>query len=267
MLLAIDVGNTNITCALFEGDEIAASFRLMTKQPRTSDEYGMTITSLLKGNRLKKKEVTDIVFCSVVPKVNYALCSALIKYLKIRPMAVTYTCNTGIKIKADSPDQVGADRIVDAAAAYALYGGPIIVIDYGPATTYDLVDQNGVFAGAVTAPGVQTSASALWTAAAKLPEIEIRKPKTILAQNTVTSMQAGIYYGQIGQTEAIIRQIKKEAGCKNIKTIATGGLAQLIKNGTGMIDLYNKDLTMLGLKIIYDRECKHGDVDAHRVEK
>lgn len=267
MLLAVDVGNTNITCAMFREDQIAASFRLMTKQPRTSDEFGMAFTSLLKGNHLKKKEVSDIIICSVVPKINYALCSALIKYLGIRPMEVTYRCNTGIILKADNPEQVGADRIVDAAAAYEIYGGPILVIDYGTATTYDLVAEDGIFAGAVTAPGVQTSASALWSEAAKLPEIEIRKPSTILAQNTVTSMQAGIYYGQIGQTEAIIKQIRKEAGRDDIKVVATGGLGQMIKEGTDMIDLYNKDLTMHGLRIIYERECANGDVDAHRVSK
>lgn len=267
MLLAIDVGNTNVTFALFEGDQIEASFRLMTKQPRTSDEYGMTILSLLKGNHLKKRDISDIIYCSVVPKINYALCSALIKYLRIRPVQVTYRCDTGITLKADSPEQVGADRIVDAAAAYEIYGGPVIVIDYGTATTYDLVTKDGTFAGAVTAPGVQTSASALWSAAAKLPEVEIRKPKTILAQNTVTSMQAGIYYGQIGQTEAIIKQIKKESGCRNAKVIATGGLGQMIKDGTDLIDIYDKDLTMHGLRIIYERECRNGISDAHRISK
>ena len=267
MLLAIDVGNTNITCALFDGEKIITSFRMMTKQPRTSDEYGMTITSLLKSNHLKKKEINDIVLCSVVPKVNYALCSALIKYLEIRPMEITYTCNTGIDLKADSPEQVGADRIVDAAAAHEIYGGPVIVIDFGTATTYDLVTGEGAFTAAVTAPGVQTSATALWNAAAKLPEVEIRKPESILAKNTVTSMQAGIYYGQIGQTETIIKQMKKEAGCKGIRVIATGGLGQMIKEGTDMIDIYDKDLTMHGLRIIYERECRSGDPDAHRVSK
>ncbi len=257
MLLAIDVGNTNITCGVFDGSEMMATFRMTTKKPRTSDEYGMIITNLIEKNRIKPTAIKDIIVSSVVPKINYSLGSALIKYFGINPITVEPDIDTGIRTESYNPRQVGADRIVDACAAYYLYGGPVIVVDFGTATTYDLITEEGVFVGGVTAPGAQSSASSLWATTAQLPEVAIVKPETVIAKDTVTSMQAGIYYGQIGQTEAIVRQIKKESGLDNIKTVATGGLGNLIAEGTDCIDVYDNSLTMKGLQIIFERESKN----------
>ena len=256
MLLAIDVGNTNITFGVFDGKDMVATFRMMTKQPRTSDEFGIMIMSLLRNNKIPFSDIEDIIASSVVPKINYSLSSALIKYFDIMPVMVEPGIKTGIRLEFDNPRQVGADRIVDAVAAYTIYGGPVIVIDFGTATTYDLITGDGSFVGGVTAPGVATSASALWNAAAKLPEVEIKKPDTILAKDTVTSMQAGIVYGQIGQTEMIVRQMKNESGLSDIKTVATGGLGSLITAEVKCIDFYDQSLTMHGLQIIYDKQSR-----------
>lgn len=161
--------------------------------------------------------------------------------------------NLGIRVATESPAQVGADRIVDAVSAYTMYGGPVIVVDFGTATTYDLVLEDGSFVAGVTAPGIQTCASALWGAAAKLPKFEIVKPDSILARETITSMQAGVVYGYIGQTDYIIRQMIKESGLDNIKVVATGGLGKIIADELSLIDIYDKNLTLHGLRLIYER--------------
>ena len=184
MLITIDVGNTNITVGVFEGDDIKATFRITTKMPRTSDEYGMLLLNLLEQNEISPKEIDDVIIASVVPKVMHSLEAAIIKYLHIYPINIEPGIKTGIRIAIDNPKQVGADRIVDAAAAYGLYGGPVLVLDFGTATTYDLIDAKGTFLTGITAPGIQTSATALWEEAAKLPEIEIKKPDSILAKDT-----------------------------------------------------------------------------------
>ena len=208
MVLALDVGNTNITCGVFENDNIVGSFRITTKMPRTSDEYGMLIGTLLEINHLKITDINDAIICSVVPNIMHSLQSALIKYFGIKPIIVEAGIKTGIRIATPNPQQIGADRIVDAVAAYELYGGPVLVIDFGTATTYDFVDEKGAFMGGITAPGIRISAKALWEDAAKLPEIEIKKPDNILGKDTITSMQSGLVYGQIGQTEYIIQKVK-----------------------------------------------------------
>ncbi len=256
MLLAIDVGNTNITCGIFDGSKMVATFRMTTRQVQTSDEYGMILSNLLRSNKISAESIDDICVASVVPKIMYSLGSALIKYFNIVPVTVDHTLETGIRLDFPNPGQVGADRIVDAVAAYELYGGPVIVIDFGTATTYDMVTEDGAFIGGVTAPGVQGSAAALWNLAAKLPEVEIKKPSKILGKDTISSMQSGIVYGQIGQTEAIIRGIKEEMGLKEIKTVATGGMGNLIANETDSIDVYNQSLTMYGLQIIHSKQKK-----------
>ena len=190
MLITIDVGNTNITVGVFEKDEIKATFRITTKMPRTTDECGMLLLNLLEQNEISPKEIHDGIIASVVPKVMHSLEAAIRKYLHISPINIEMGIKTGIRIAFDNPKQVGADRIVDAAAAYGLYGGPVLVLDFGTATTYDLIDEKGTFLTGITAPGIQTSAKALWEEAAKLPEIEIKKPDSIMAKDTITSMQA-----------------------------------------------------------------------------
>lgn len=253
MLLVIDVGNTNITLGVFHKDELIGTFRITTKLPRTSDEYGVTMKSILSSQDIATDKIKHVAITSVVPNVMHSLVNGIKKYLKVKPLIIENNSDTGIKIITDNPEQIGTDRIVDAAGAYLKYGGPVIIVDFGTATTYDLVLEDGSFAAGITAPGIRTSAMALWKEAAKLPEIEIIKPKSILAKETISSMQAGLVYGQIGQTEYIINQMKKESGLCDIKVVATGGLGTIIANETDTIDYYDPMLTMIGLKKIYDR--------------
>ncbi len=256
MILVIDVGNTNMTLGVYQGEELKATFRLTTETPRTSDEYGILITQLLQNNGIRAMELEGSIVASVVPDVMHALMGALIRYTGTRPMNVGPGIRTGLSITTENPRAIGADRIVDAVAAYEKYGGPVLVLDFGTATTYDLITESGEFAAGITAPGIRISAEALWTKAAKLPNIEIRKPKSILAQETITSMQAGLVYGQIGQTEYIIRKVKEETGLRDLKVVATGGLGRLIYEETKAIDVYDSFLTLEGLRIIYSKNKK-----------
>ncbi len=255
MLLAFDVGNTNITVGVFDGEELKGNFRMTTKLPRTSDEFGLLIIDLIKQIGIGPEDIHDAIIASVVPNIMYSLTSGIIKYLNCTPIEIKSGVKTGLKIATTNPKELGADRIVDAIAAVELYGGPIIVVDYGTATTYDLVSEDGTFLSGVTAPGIRTSADALFKGAAKLPEVEIRKPDTILAKDTVTSMQAALFYGGLGQTEYIIRKIKEESGYLDAKVVATGGLGKLFSKESKEIQVYNPQLTMHGLRIVYER-CK-----------
>jgi type III pantothenate kinase len=253
MFLAIDIGNTNITIGVWNDNELNGPWRMTTKEPRTSDEYGIFIKNLLQINGVVIEDLNAIVVSSVVPNIMYSFTRALEKYLKHTPLIIGPGTKTGLDIKAENPKEVGADRIVDAVAAYEIYGGPIIVIDFGTATTYDVVSKNFEFIGAITSPGIQISADALWRKAAQLPNIEIKKPKSIMARNTVTSMQAGLVYGYIGQVEYIVNKIKEEVNDPNVKVIATGGLGSIIIPETDVIDEYDILLTLKGLKIIYEK--------------
>lgn len=254
MLLTIDVGNTNITFGIFNKEILITTFRMTTKQLRTSDEYGVGILDMLERNNITRHEIEAVITSSVVPNVMHSLNSAVIKYLDIRPIIVGPGIKTGIRVVTENPKQIGSDRIVDAVAAYDLYGGPVLVMDFGTATTYDLVDASGAFVAGVTAPGIRISAKALWQDAAKLPEIEIRKPASILAQETISSMQAGLVYGQIGQTEYIVRNMIRESGYQKVTVVATGGLGRIIANETDCIDEYNPNLTLSGLRLIYEKQ-------------
>ena len=254
MLMVVDVGNTNFTFGIFEEEQLEATFRMTTKLQRTSDEYGICMRDLLAHNGISYERIKDVIIASVVPNVMHSLLSAFIKYFGIHPVVVEPGIKTGIRIATENPRQIGADRIVDAAAAYELYGGPVFVIDFGTGTTYDLVDETGAFVSGVTAPGIRTSAKALWEDAAKLPEIEIRKPNSILAKETISSMQAGLVYGQIGQTEYIVRNMAKESGYSDLKVVATGGLGRIIANETDCIDIYDPNLTLSGLRLIFEKQ-------------
>lgn len=251
MLLTIDVGNTNITAGVFEEEVLRASFRIITKQIRTSDEYGILMMDLLEHNGIRAQDVKAVIISSVVPDVMHSLNSAMIKYFCITPLLVEPGIKTGIRIVTGNPGQIGADRIVDAVGALELYGGPVIAIDFGTATTYDLIDQDGTFLTGITSPGIRISAKALWEDAAKLPAIEIKKPDTIMARDTIESMQAGLVYGQIGQTEYIIRCLREESGLSDAKVVATGGLGRLISESTEAIDIYDPTLTLQGMRLIY----------------
>ena len=256
MVLVVDVGNTNITCGVYEKDTLQTTFRITTKIPRTSDEYGVLIKDMLKNNEITVEDIEGVIIASVVPNVMHALVGAINRYVGKNPLIVGPGIKTGIMITSDNPKEIGPDRIVDAVAAYVKYGGPVLVLDFGTATTYDLVTEDGKFPVGITAPGIRISAKALWEDTAKLPEIEIKKPKSILATETISSMQAGLVYGQIGQTEYIINKVKEETGYTNLKVVATGGLGRIIANETDTIDVYDSALTLDGLKIIYDKNVK-----------
>ena len=256
MLLVVDVGNTNITYGVYDGEELITTFRMMSKTPRTSDEYGIEIRGLLQMNGIDYEKIDGCIIASVVPNIMYSLTSGIVKYVHDKPMTVGAGVKTGIKIITENPKEIGPDRIVDAVGAYEKYGGPILVLDFGTATTYDLVTEAGEFAAGITAPGIRISAKALWEDTAKLPEVEIKKPASILAQETISSMQAGLVYGQIGQTEYIINQVKKESGYDELKVVATGGLGRIISEETDLIQVYDSSLTLEGLRLIYNKNRK-----------
>lgn len=256
MILVVDVGNTNITCGVYEGMDLKATFRMTTKIPHTSDEYGLMFTQLLALKDISVKQIEGSIVASVVPDVMHSLTGAIIKYTNTKPLIVGPGIKTGIKVVTENPRAIGADRIVDVVAAYEKYGGPVLVLDFGTATTYDYVTAEGNFAAGITAPGIRISSEALWKSAAKLPNIEIRKPKSILAQETISSMQAGLMYGQIGQTEYIIKKVKEETGIPDLKVVATGGLGRTIADETDAIDIYDSSLTLDGLRIIYEKNRK-----------
>ena len=254
MLFAIDVGNTNIKVGLFDGEKLINTFRMTTGISRTSDEYGIMFGNWLNIKGFMLKDITAVIISSVVPKVMHSLTSGIIKYLDITPIIVAPGIKTGINVTIPNPKALGADRLVDAVAAYELYGGPVIVVDFGTATTHDLVLADGSFHSGVTSPGIRLAASALWTGAAKLPEIEIKKPDSILAKDTVSSMQAGVFYGYIGQTEYIIKKMKEASGLDDIEVVATAGLGKLISENSDGIDVYDPNLTLQGLRLIYEKQ-------------
>lgn len=258
MILVIDVGYTNITFGAYENTGLFTTFRMMSKQPRTSDEYGISIVELLRGNGIRRENIEGVIIASVVPNVMPALTGAIVRYLQQTPLLVGPELTTGIEIMTENPHEIGANRIADAVAAYEKYKGPVLVLDFGTATTYDLITQDGCFTAEITAPGIRISAKALWENAATLPEIEIKKPASILAQETISGMQAGLIYGQIGQTEYIIQQVIKESGYTGLKVVATGEFGRLISEETQSIQIYDSALTLDGLRIIYEKNRKNG---------
>jgi len=250
MLLTIDAGNTHISMGVFQGDDLIGTFRLTTKTPRTSDEFGLCISSLLELRKIRLEEITDVIISSVVPKIMYSLTNSIRKYLHLEPMIIGPDLVTGIEIRTENPKAVGADRIVNAAYVHHIVKEACLVIDFGTATTYDYVSKEGVFEYTVISPGLEITAQALSRETAKLPEVEIKKPASILAKNTVNGMQAGIVYGYIGQVEYIVRKMKEELG--NFKVIATGGLGRVFEKEPGLIDEYDPDLAYKGMKVLFD---------------
>lgn len=252
ILMTIDVGNTNISLGLMQGNDVIGSFRLTTKTPRTSDEFGLCIKELMDTTNISDIDIEAVIISSVVPKIMYSLNSAIVKYLHKEPIIVGPGIKTGISIQTDNPREVGADRIVDIAMAYHTYHKSCIIVDFGTATTFDYVSENGVFKYTVIAPGLGIGVNALTSQTAKLPEIEIQKPKSILNGNTITGMQAGVVYGYIGTVEYIIKQMKKELKLVDCLVIATGGLGKVITKETDEIDVYDPDIAYKGMRILYD---------------
>lgn len=249
MILAMDVGNTNIKVGLFDEGHLKHSFRMSTLVDQTSDEYGIHMLAFFDYLHLKPQEVKGIIISSVIPSLNYTIEHMARLYFKRRPMFVGPGIKTGINIKYDNPKELGADRIVNAVAAYELFGGPVITIDFGTATSFGAISEDANFLGGVICPGVKISAEALTSSAAKLPRIELVRPKHIINKSTVSGMQAGIIYGYAGQVQYIIKKMKKEMG--EAKVVATGGFSELIAEETSVIDEVIPTLTLKGLEIIY----------------
>lgn len=251
MLLAIDVGNTYSVIGVYKSDALVGNWRISTTRERTSDEIGMFLMSVLNHAGISPGEIKAVIMCSVVPPAMHSIVNAIKKYFNINPILVEPGIKTGINIKYENPREVGSDKIVNAVGALKLYGGPVIIVDFGTATTFCAVNQKGDYLGGIICPGIKISAEALFDKASMLPRIEIIKPKHIIGRTTVSSMQSGIIYGFIGQVDHIIRLMKRELAMKGIKVIATGGMANLIASGSEAIDEVNTFLTLEGLKTVY----------------
>lgn len=253
IILVIDVGNTNSECGIYKDDTLLDSWRFMTKTPRTSDEYSVVFRGFLEDANLKPKDIDDVIIASVVPNMMHSLVNGIKKLFGIQPLVVAPGIKTGLHIKFGDPNEVGADRIIDAVAALDKFDGNIIVADFGTATTFDYIDESGAMCAKVTCPGMQISADALFRNAAQLPNIEIIEPESILGKDTVSSMQAGLFFGYLGLTNNIIQQMKKEIGRDDIKVIATGGYGRMMFEASDEIDVYDPKLALKGLKAIYDK--------------
>ena len=250
MLLAVDIGNTNISFGVFEGEELRATWRMATDVNRMADEYAALLLNLLHHQGLNISDIQEVALCSVVPPLTSTFVDLSQRYFHTTPLVVGAGVKTGVRIRMDNPREVGADRIADAAAAHHLYGGPVIIIDLGTATTFGIVSKEGDYIGGIIATGIATAAEALFTRTAQLPRVELAHPKRVIGTNTVTAMQSGIIYGYASLVEGMLARIQQELGEK-VKVVATGGYAGLIARETAVIDEVNPDLTLVGLRLIY----------------
>lgn len=253
MLLVFDIGNTNMVLGVYDGDNLVRDWRINTDLNKTSDEYGVLIKSLFDASNISLSVVDAIIVSSVVPAVMHSLENFCRKYCNISPMVVGPGIKTGLNIKYEDPKMVGADRIVNAVAAISKYNCPVIIIDFGTATTYCAVSKKGEYIGGAISPGMKISSEALFQKASKLPRVELVTPETVICKDTVSAMQAGIIYGYAGQVEKIVSLMKKELKDEETLVIATGGLANMISQETNAIDVIDPNLTLEGLRIIYEK--------------
>lgn len=252
MLLAIDAGNSNITLGLFEGETLLASWRLITDTDRTSDQYGSDVRRLFEASQIHSQNLNAIVIASVVPGLNLALVRMAEAYFNLTPLVVDHTKRTGMRIVYDRAADLGADRIVDAVAAVAKYGAPCIVVDFGTATTFNVINAAGEFIGGAISPGLMTCAEALFARAAKLPRVEFTRPPNVIGSSTVTAMQSGLYYGYAGLVDTMIARMVEELR-ESPRVIATGGLAHMVAPASRSIEVVDDTLTLEGLRLVYQR--------------
>ncbi|MCR8645845.1 type III pantothenate kinase [Paenibacillus sp. N1-5-1-14] len=252
MILVIDVGNTNIVLGLYKEKDLLHHWRISTNRSATTDEYGMIVSNLFRHADIKLDQIQGVIISSVVPPLMFVLENLCLDYLKKTPYIVGPGIKTGLNVRVDNPKEVGADRIVNAVAALELYGSPCVIVDFGTATTYDYIDHAGQLVGCAIAPGIGISTEALYQRAAKLPRIELVKPKSVVGKNTVSAMQAGIIFGYVSQVDGIVTRIKEEFNVEPT-VVATGGLAELIASESRTIDLVNPLLTLQGLQLIYEK--------------
>jgi type III pantothenate kinase len=250
MLLTVDIGNTNVTLGVFDGENLRTTLRIETDVNRMSDEYAATMLTVLAHHGIKTSEIKEAVMCSVVPPLVSTFEDLLRRYFKTTALVVRTGVKTGVRITYPNPREIGADRIVNAAAARHLYRGAVIIVDMGTGTTFDIVSNEGDFIGGVIAPGIGIAAQALYTRTAALPRVELVTPEKAIGTTTITAMQSGIVFGYIGLVEGLLKRVQKELGGKAF-VVATGGYAQIIADGTKMIDEVNPDITLVGLKLIY----------------
>ena len=252
MILCLDVGNTNIKYAVFDGDTLKLSFRVATEYKKTSDEYGGQLISILGNNGVDPAKINGGIISSVVPQLDYTLDRMCQTYLKYKPLMLGPGLKTGLNLKVDDAKEVGADRVVNNVSAVKKYGYPLIIIDFGTATTFNVIDDKSQFVGGVIAPGIKGSLDSLVNGTAKLPRVEIERPKQVIGKNTITNMQSGIFFGFAGLVEYIVKKIKREMKCDNVKVVATGGFSEVIAGEISCIDEVDKLLTINGLKYLYD---------------
>ena len=257
MILAFDIGNTNIKTALFSDLDTCHYWRISTDRTRTSDELGMLLLNLLSANGLSRRDVTGIMMSSVVPQINFTVEHMCRNYFGIEPMKIGPGIRTGINVRYENPRELGSDRIANAVAAYELYGGPCITIDFGTATSFGAITEKGEFLGGAICPGLKLAAEALTERAAKLPRFELVKPDAVIGKNTITNMQSGIIFGYVGQVNYLVERMKRELNAPQAKVIATGGMAVLIAEESNVIDAMDGLLTLKGLYMIYDRNMRH----------
>lgn len=252
MIICLDVGNTNIKFAVYDGDELKISFRVATEYKKTSDEYGGQLISILLNNGLSASDITGGIISSVVPQLDFTLERMCRIYLKIEPIMLVPGLKTGLNLKVDNAKEVGADRVVNNVSAVRKYGYPLIIVDFGTATTFNVINDKGDFVGGVIAPGIKGSLDSLVNGTAKLPRVEIERPSTVIGRNTVTNMQSGIFYGFAGLVEYLVKKIKREMKCPEVKVVATGGFSEIIAKEISCIDIVDKLLTLDGLKYLYN---------------